>query len=379
MNTLKKLVKIFTNGILVILFVLLVIIIGAKAKIIFGNDKYFEMFGYSIFEVATGSMEPNIGKNDIIIVKKDNDYEVNDIVTFKSEGNYITHRIVDINDSVFITKGDANNTSDKPINRSEVIGRVIKIYTDLGIWKDIFSNPKIIMIVFITLLLFDIAFSYKINDNVVDSVSINDNNDEQNKLTKDEISEIKKKVETYDDDYTMRLDLSLIKKNINKKINKSIIIIIAVLVVIVRGYMGYGIPTSWNKTVVQNILFYIIMGLGKALGGILSDTYGPRKTAIFSTLLAIPFLSFGDNIMIISIIGVMCFSMTMAITLGILASCLPKTPGLAFGLTTIGLFLGTVPIFFYKITSTNLNIIMICILSIVCCTLLGKVLRKDKI
>lgn len=220
MNTLKKLVKIFTNGILVILFVLLVIIIGAKAKIIFGNDKYFEMFGYSIFEVATGSMEPNIGKNDIIIVKKDNDYEVNDIVTFKSEGNYITHRIVDINDSVFITKGDANNTSDKPINRSEVIGRVIKIYTDLGIWKDIFSNPKIIMIVFITLLLFDIAFSYKINDNVVDSVSINDNNDEQNKLTKDEISEIKKKVETYDDDYTMRLDLSLIKKNINKKINK---------------------------------------------------------------------------------------------------------------------------------------------------------------
>lgn len=166
---------------------------------------------------------------------------------------------------------------------------------------------------------------------------------------------------------------------INKKINKSIIIIIAVLVVIVRGYMGYGIPTSWNKTVVQNILFYIIMGLGKALGGILSDTYGPRKTAIFSTLLAIPFLSFGDNIMIISIIGVMCFSMTMAITLGILASCLPKTPGLAFGLTTIGLFLGTVPIFFYKITSTNLNIIMICILSIVCCTLLGKVLRKDKI
>ncbi len=163
---------------------------------------------------------------------------------------------------------------------------------------------------------------------------------------------------------------------VNESINPSIVIIIAVLVVIIRGYMGYGIPTSWNKTVEQTIIFFCIMGLGKALGGILSDIFGIRKVAVFSTLIAIPFLCFGDNNMIISLIGVMFFSMTMAITLGILVSVLKDTPGLAFGLTTIGLFLGTAPIFFIKI-NMMINIIIIISASILCALALSYVLKGD--
>ena len=140
--------------------------------------------------------------------------------------------------------------------------------------------------------------------------------------------------------------------------------------------MGYGIPTSWNKTTIQTIIFFVIMGLGKALGGILSDRFGIRKIALISTLGAIPFLCFGDNIMLISILGVMMFSMTMSITLAILVSVLKGTPGLAFGLTTIGLFLGTAPIFFIKITSKLLNISLIIISSILCCYILMKILKK---
>ena len=45
--------------------------------------------------------------------------------------------------------------------------------------------------------------------------------------------------------------------------------------------------------------------------------------------------------MIVSLIGVAMFSMTMSITLAILVSVLKKKPGLAFGLTTIGLWLIT--------------------------------------
>lgn len=157
----------------------------------------------------------------------------------------------------------------------------------------------------------------------------------------------------------------------------SLVILVAVLVVIIRGYMGYGIPTSWNKTVTQLVIFFCTMGIGKALGGILSDLFGIRKIAIFSTLIAIPFLCFGDNIMIISLIGVMFFSMTMAITLGILVSNLKNTPGLAFGLTTIGLFLGTVPIFFIKVNMIS-NIIIIIVASILCAIALGYVLKGDK-
>ena len=164
---------------------------------------------------------------------------------------------------------------------------------------------------------------------------------------------------------------------VKKNISPYIVILIAFLVVIVRGYLGYGIPTSWKKTVLENVIFFCTMGVGKALGGILSDKFGIRKVAILSTLLAIPFLCFGDNYMIISIIGVMMFSMTMSITLGILVSVLKDTPGLAFGITTIGLFLGTVPIFFIKLTQ-QINIILIIVISIMCSIALGSILKGDK-
>ena len=162
----------------------------------------------------------------------------------------------------------------------------------------------------------------------------------------------------------------------NKKISPKIIIFLAVLVVMIRGYIGYGLPTSWNKTIIQTVILYFTMGLGKALGGILSDAFGIRKIAVISTLAAIPFLYFGENIMIISLIGVMFFSMTMSITLAILVSALKKTPGLAFGLTTIGLFLGTVPIFFVKITNPIFNFGLISVMSLVCTIILLFILDK---
>ncbi len=163
----------------------------------------------------------------------------------------------------------------------------------------------------------------------------------------------------------------------NPNLHASVVIALAVLVVFVRSYMGYGLPTSWNKTLVQTIILYFAMGFGKALGGILSDAYGIRKVATISTVLSLPFLLFGDNIMIISIIGVMLFSMTMAITLGLIVSELKSAPGLAFGFTTIGLFLGFAPTFFFKLSYGIINNLIISFLTLVCWLILLKILRKE--
>lgn len=164
----------------------------------------------------------------------------------------------------------------------------------------------------------------------------------------------------------------------NTKVPGMLVIALATLVVIVRGYMGYGIPTSWNKTTIQLIMLFAFMGTGKALGGILIDKIGMRKTALISTLGAMPLLIFGDNIMVISLIGVMFFSMTMAITLGLIVSVLKRAPGLAFGFTTIGLFLGTAPIFFYKVVNPITNIIIIISTTILCLLILLLIIRKDE-
>lgn len=163
----------------------------------------------------------------------------------------------------------------------------------------------------------------------------------------------------------------------NTSLNPCLVIILAVFIVIIRGYMGYGIPTSWNKTVFQNILLFCMMGVGKAMGGILSDSYGMKRVAIISMLLSIPFLLLGNNLMVVSLVGVLLFSMTMSITLGILVSVLKENPGLAFGLTTIGLFLGTAPIFFIKITNSLFNGMMIIIFTLICVFISIKIIRGD--
>ena len=163
----------------------------------------------------------------------------------------------------------------------------------------------------------------------------------------------------------------------NKNMNTKLVVLFAVLIVFVRAYMGYGIPTSWNKTTLETILLFSFMGVGKCLGGIMVDLIGMRKTAILSIACSLPFLLFGDQIMIISLFGILLFSMTMAITLGLLVSTLKKAPGLAFGLTTIGLFLGTAPIFFIKFTTLLSNCILITILTGICLIMALKIIPKE--
>ena len=168
----------------------------------------------------------------------------------------------------------------------------------------------------------------------------------------------------------------------NNKVNAAVVVALATFVVVVRSYMGYGIPTSWNKTELQTILLFCSMGVGKGLGGILTDKIGIRLTALISTIGALPFLVFGANLMEVSLIGVAMFSMTMAVTLALIVSRLQRWPGVAFGFTTLGLFLGLLPFFFYRIDSVAVNDIIITILTVPCVVILwiicAKPNRKDR-
>ena len=156
---------------------------------------------------------------------------------------------------------------------------------------------------------------------------------------------------------------------VNLKIPAGTILLIAFAVTAVRSYIGYAIPISWNKALWQNFFLFFIMGAGKALGGFLADRIGVRKTAFIGTLAAIPFLLFGDRLMVVSCIGVFLFSMTMSITFAMCLSILRNNPGLAFGITTAGLFLGLLPAFFIQFDLT-VNAVLITVLSLLCFFLL---------
>lgn len=82
---------------------------------------------YKIFLVQSGSMSPSINTGDLVIVKPTSKYQKGDIVTFSSKNNFsITHRITEIKNNEFITKGDANQVADQEaVDINHILGKVI--------------------------------------------------------------------------------------------------------------------------------------------------------------------------------------------------------------------------------------------------------------
>ena len=78
-----------------------------------------------IYNVETGSMENNIHAGDYILIFKKGDYNIGDIVTYRKDNYFITHRIIKKDGNTFITKGDANNVPDEMIDFNDIMGKVL--------------------------------------------------------------------------------------------------------------------------------------------------------------------------------------------------------------------------------------------------------------
>lgn len=87
--------------------------------------------GFGSAVVVSGSMEPTISVQDVIVTRRQDTYQVGDIVTFKSN-SCITHRIVEKTVGGYITQGDANNTPDGAIDSNQVIGKVVRVVPQAG-------------------------------------------------------------------------------------------------------------------------------------------------------------------------------------------------------------------------------------------------------
>jgi len=79
--------------------------------------------------VFTGSMEPTIPVGGVVIIKPvdPETLKIGDIICFRLSGPAsTTHRIINITDEGFVTKGDANENPDQwTVKNENVIGKVI--------------------------------------------------------------------------------------------------------------------------------------------------------------------------------------------------------------------------------------------------------------
>lgn len=157
----EKIINIVLDILIFIFGIILLISIynGIQVKIL-GND-YSSFFGYSIFEVQTGSMADTINAGDWIVVKYSKSVELDDIITYEQDGEFITHRVIEAYKGTYVTMGDANTAKDDPISQDQIVGKVKKILPNFGIIRKTFFNPFVLVALIITL--YSLSFVFKMN------------------------------------------------------------------------------------------------------------------------------------------------------------------------------------------------------------------------
>ena len=114
------------------------------------------------------------------------------------------------------------------------------------------------------------------------------------------------------------------------------------LVVALRSWMGLGQSFPWKAQ--WGLPLVLALALGKAMGGFLMDTVGPRRAAGWSLALAAVLYLFSGHAAP-GLMAVFLFNMTMPMTLWAATKLLPGAKGFAFGLLTFALFVGYLPVY----------------------------------
>ena len=115
--------------------------------------------GYGAAVVMSGSMEPTLSVDDMIVIRETCDYDVDDIVVFEEGNIVVVHRVIGIEEGMYITQGDANNVADDPIYEKQIIGEVIFSIPGIGGIVSILKTPVgVISILIVSFLLLEMSY-----------------------------------------------------------------------------------------------------------------------------------------------------------------------------------------------------------------------------
>lgn len=128
-----------------VLLVLVALIVGINiytinASRLAGNTVPMP-FGVGAAVVLSGSMEPALSVGDLLIVAESDSYAVGDVVVFQDERIAVTHRIVSMTEEEVITRGDANNTDDEPMEPNRIKGKVVLAIPLVGHLVNLIKTP----------------------------------------------------------------------------------------------------------------------------------------------------------------------------------------------------------------------------------------------
>ena len=133
---LKKLWDVVSGILVAVVVICAVLLMGARVA------------GLQVFNVVSGSMEPEYSVGDLIYVKTvdPDSVKVNDVITFVLNEDLVvaTHRVVAIDQEqrLFTTQGDMNETVDAaPVHFNNLIGVPVFRIPLLGYVSDFIQHP----------------------------------------------------------------------------------------------------------------------------------------------------------------------------------------------------------------------------------------------
>ncbi len=103
------------------------------------------LVGYQVYDVVSGSMEPEIPVGSVVYVKQVDPptIQIGDVIAYQSESGVVIHRVTTNRTSMgeMVTKGDANNVEDfSPVPYDNVLGRVEMHLPFLGAFMSIYAS-----------------------------------------------------------------------------------------------------------------------------------------------------------------------------------------------------------------------------------------------
>jgi MFS transporter, FSR family, fosmidomycin resistance protein len=129
-----------------------------------------------------------------------------------------------------------------------------------------------------------------------------------------------------------------------KATNFGILLIALIMIPIaVRSLIGLSLGFPWKENRYLFLVLIAALALGKISGGILADKYGILKVGVGGLIIATPLLAFFQAVPYLGILGAFVFNFTMPVTLIAILNLMPDNRGLSFGLTTIAIFIGSIP------------------------------------
>ncbi|MBR1527824.1 MAG: signal peptidase I [Oscillospiraceae bacterium] len=114
--------------------------------------------------VTSGSMEPAIPVKSVCFVNEKaplDDIKVGEVISFRKGEMLVTHRVMEIQDGEYVTKGDANNTEDSgTVTEDNYVGKTIVVIPKVGVflaflhsrWGKIIACAVIVLLIAVSFI-----------------------------------------------------------------------------------------------------------------------------------------------------------------------------------------------------------------------------------